>query len=760
MRSSLMLWREPRRSHRSTPLSLWRLVLLLATMLDEAAVAQEATRHVYHLEHAASAVRVDGILDEEAWAGSTAVELPYEIFPGDNVPSPVKTECLLTYDATALYVAFRAYDQAPAGIRAHYAERDSQLLLDGDDHVGILLDTFADERRAYELRVNPLGVQVDGMWNEIGQSGDLSIDLVWTSAAHITEDGYVVELALPFRQLRMSDVGDGSWGFEAFRSWPRTVPHRLLSHRRDRDRSCVLCQADRLSLNAGKVRDHDLDLNPTLTALAADTQPDFPEGALRPDTRKLDPGLNLRWGIRPNLNLNVTLNPDFSQVEADVAQLQVNTRFALFFPEKRPFFLEGNDYFSTPIAAVFTRTVADPDFGLKLSGKVGENALGFFIAHDSVNNLLLPGNQSSEITSVDEPVWSTVLRYRRDVGSGSTLGALYTSREGDDYHNRLGGLDAFLRLSAADVLRAQLLQSYTQYPEAVGSPESPGEKTPQGRALLLRYNHDTSRWIWFLGLQELQRGFRADLGFVPRVDTITADALIAREWHREVGLWTQLDVGARTLGTWDHNGVRTDRELEIFFEGQGVLASFVNLSFSRNDYVYDGVRYPLYHGRAILNLRASSQLRLGITVHGGDTIDFDNGRAATELVIQPLLEWRPGRHIDLSLEPDLRRLDLKEGARLLAADLLQGRLVYHLGVRSFVRLIFQSTAVSRHTSLYHEPVEESERELFAQMLFSYRINPQAAILAGYTTEARELSDVPLTTTGRALFLKLSYLWTY
>jgi len=162
--------------------------------------------------------------------------------------------------------------------------------------------------------------------------------------------------------------------------------------------------------------------------------------------------------------LNATANPDFSQVEADVAQLNVNTRFALFYPEKRPFFLEGADFFLTPFGAVFTRTVADPTWGGKVTGKIGRSAVGFFASEDRINNLLFPSNQGSGSTSLEEKVYAGVFRYRYDVGHGSTLGALYAGRAGGDYYNHVGGFDGFFRLGSKDQITFQYLRSQSRYP--------------------------------------------------------------------------------------------------------------------------------------------------------------------------------------------------------------------------------------------------------------------------------------------------------
>ena len=256
-------------------------------------------------------------------------------------------------------------------------DRDDTDTLIQDDHVGLMLDTFNDERRAFQFRINPLGVQADAIFSEQDGVEDFSWDMIWkASATRITDEGYVVEVALPLKQLRFqAGAAVQTWGFEAFRSWPRNVRHRLSSQPRDRDKGCLLCQENKITGFEGLAQGRNVELDPTATFSRTDQRlrRRRTPGSRAVRARAMS-GLTGRWSVTPNLTLNGTVNPDFSQVEADVAQLDVNQRFALFYPEKRPFFLEGVDFFTTPVQTVFTRTVADPTFGAKLTGKQGANA--------------------------------------------------------------------------------------------------------------------------------------------------------------------------------------------------------------------------------------------------------------------------------------------------------------------------------------------------------------------------------------------------
>ena len=293
-------------------------------------------------------------------------------------------------------------------------DRDSIDTFVQDDHVVFLIDTFNDERRAYQFRVNPLGVQADAINGAGGE--DWSFDLIWASAGRITDEGYVVEVAIPFKQIRFPSGGrELTWSMELGRSWPRNARHRMADHPTDRDRGCGFCQFNKYVGFAGVEPGRNLELDPTVTGPAPTCARPSPTARFDSGDAEAEPGLTARWGITPNVSLGAAVNPDFSQVEADAAQLDVNERFALFFPEKRPFFLEGSEFFATPLQAVFTRTVADPRWGLKATGKSGQNGGGLFVTPDRVNNFLIPSNQGTDFGFAPGDVTAGVLRYRRDV---------------------------------------------------------------------------------------------------------------------------------------------------------------------------------------------------------------------------------------------------------------------------------------------------------------------------------------------------------
>ncbi|HEX6201017.1 MAG TPA: sugar-binding protein, partial [Thermoanaerobaculia bacterium] len=668
----------------------------------------------FEIERATSEIEIDGVLDEAAWAEALVVPLPYEWFPGDNVPPPVETEALVTYDSHYLYVGFRAHDPEPEAIRAHLMDRDNVRLFVQNDHVGFNVDPFNDERRAFQFRVNPFGVQVDAVFSEIDQLEDFSWDAIWASRGRITADGYVVEVAVPLEQLRFPRTEEvQTWGFEAFRSWPRSTRVRISSKFTDRDKDCTLCQENKVTGFSGIRPGLNLELDPTLTMTRTDAREGFPGGELESGDEDVEPGIFGRWGVTPNVSVSGTINPDFSQVEADAAQLEVNTRFALFFPEKRPFFLEGADFYTTPIQAVFTRTVADPKWGAKVTGKEGSSAVGAFVARDRQTNLLIPSNQGSRFVFLDDEVTSTVLRYRRDVGQRSTLGVLYTGRDGSSYGNDVYGLDGLLRINTSNAVRFQYLTTDTEYPVAGGLAGA----ELSGDGFQLQYDYLTRGWVANATYTDLDEDFRADLGFVPRVDTRTARGhLLRRIWSDSGDDWyDRLTFGAIGTRVEDQEGVKTDEVVELFGSYEGAYQTFAELGVVAGEELFLDTLYSVDRLRGFFQMKPSGDLGFALAFETGDAIDFTNDQQADLDELQGQVELRMGRHVNMRLDHIRQTLDVDAG-ELFTVDLSQLLFVYQFNVRTFVRAILQYQQLDRNPGLFRVPVAAEEEDLFTQLL--------------------------------------------
>lgn len=699
-------------------------------------------------------ITIDGVLDEPAWSSALRLPLEWEVQPGENVPPPVETEILLLWDAEAFYFACRCYDGRPERIRARLADRDEAM---ADDWIGFMVDTFDDSRRGYEFVVNPLGVQFDALNDDIGGNYDDNWNAIWESAGRLTDDGYRVEVRVPYHQLRFPDVdGPLTWGFDSFRSVPRVDRHHIGLWPRDRGSSGYIVQADDIvgmdEADAGR----NLEIVPTVTARAGEARADFPEGDFDDTDSEVDAGVTARWGITPNVSLLAAINPDFSQVEADALQLDLNEQFALFFPETRPFFQEEADFFDTASAdLVYTRNVADPDLAGKVSGKVGAHAFGVFTSRDAVTHLVLPGVERSATASFDFESTASVARYRRDFGTSSTVGGLVTDRRGGGYSSGLAAADLNWRPSPEDTVAVVLAASSTDYGREVADRFGLDETEADGHLALVDYRHRGRSWGWKAIWREIDEGFRADLGFQPRVGTTFANAGFDYRLNPEQG-------GFLRQGRFGFDWDRTDdvqddfeEEWEAWLGFDLPLQATVEFGGGIRDRRFRGVDYDQdfvwFEGRA----RPLRSLFVSVDLVDWDDVDFRHERAAERDSWTLRLESHLGRRVRGDVEFERQRLDVA-GGRLFTAETTEIRAVYQHSTRTFVRAILQRVFVERDPTLHLDAVDRETDSLFAQLLFSYKLNPRTVVFLGYSDNGLGTQDFERTTTDRTLFLKLGY----
>jgi hypothetical protein len=720
------------------------------------APAPPATKRTYAVRPTTAAIDVDGDLTEGPWQEPPTLTLDYETFPADNAPPPVQTAMWITYDARNLYVAVKAQDPDPSKIRARLRDRDAAFQ---DDFVGVVLDTFNDERRAFEFFVNPLGVQMDLFQNDVTGQEDDSWDALWASAGKLTAEGYQVEMAIPFSSLRFPRSATPQiWGIDALRIWPRDERRRIGAVALPRGRICYLCHEAKLDAIGGVVPGRNMEIDPTLTGRATDERPASDDDYERDS--KVDPGVTARWGVTPGITLNATINPDFSQIEADAAQLDVNTQFSLFYPEKRPFFLEGADIFDTKLQTVYTRTIADPDWGFKVTGKTGSNAFGFISARDTVTNFVIPGSQSSRFTSIDEENTSTILRFRHDLSSGnaSSVGSLVTDREGSDYHNRVLGGD-ILRRWGSDAVRIEALGSSTRYPLALARAFGQDTDELRGYGLRAAYQHMTRAWQGYALYTDFSEDYRADLGFLPQVGIHKFYGLVEkyRYWDDGSRWWSRRTMGVETTINYDYDGNPLQRQVGPYMFWGGKRQSELNLYVGLGPSYYRGKLFDRYFLQSYGAMQITPTLYASLESRVGQEIDVANVRQGRIARFIPRLRFEPGRHLRLDLNhfDEALRVD---GGRLYRVSLTELRATYQIDVRTFVRLITQYEQRSNDPALFTFPVDRKSRSLFNQLLFSYKLNPQTVLFAGYSDDSAGSgpSSPDLRRSDRTVFVKLGY----
>jgi hypothetical protein len=727
------------------------LGLTVFIFFDNPAQAEAQENQHYQVPRVDSKIKPDGILEEEAWKKAVVIELNYEVQPGENIEPPVKTDVLVAYSKTHLFIAFRCYDPEPGKIRARMSDRDD---LGNQDWVGVILDTFNDKRRSFDLLCNPLGMQTDFI--EVSSGDDGEWDAIWDSGGRINQHGYFVEMSVPFSSLRFQrKEGDQVWGFDAVRSYPRIVRHHIGIFPRDRSNNCYLCQSVKLVGFQGAIPGKNLEFDPTVVGHIARHREDDNQGPFI-DDKKVEPGITARWGFTPNLTLSAAVNPDFSQVEADALQLDINEPFALFYSEKRPFFQEGSDFFSTRINAVYTRTMRDPSWGLKLTGKEGANTIGAYMLRDTLTNLIFPGSQSSDSTSLSLDSTATVLRYRRDLGNKYTVGALFTNRQGDDYFNRLLSFDGDFRITARDRIKLQVMGSSTRYPGEVALEFDQQQGKFDDRAFDFLYLHTTRNLNWYLGYRDIGKDFRADLGFIPQVGFRSFSADTYYTWYAKPGQWwTDFLLEGSYSQMTDNHGNLLNRAavVDMVYTGPLEMHSVAEFTYKRE--VYNGVsfdqkKYFLHH---CMNPIGSMHVWCNIT--WGDRIDYDNTRLGKRFNISPGMLYDIGLHLQLNISHTFERMRVN-AQRLYTANQSELHLTYQFNKRMFLRGILQYVDYQYNTAMYIDEIDPVYRHLFTQILLSYKINPQTVLFLGYTDNYRGYDFTGLPLADRKFFLKIGY----
>lgn len=482
---------------------------------------------------------IDGKLDEEVWQKAAVLKDFYQIQPGDNTPPSKPTEVLIGYDPKFLYIAFKATDE-PDKVRATVAKRDNIFQ---DDYVGFFLDTFNDKRKAFEVFFNPFGIQGDGILTE-GRGEDFSVDLLMESKGIVHETGFNVEIAIPFKSLRF-EAGKGKlWGAHFFRRIKRFENELDSWMPFSRSIDSNLSQEGHLTGLDNISVERTIELIPSLTVsqnsrfvpALPSTQRSIDPGRIVNEPVGIDPGLTAKFIPSSSATIDLAINPDFAQVEADQLVVTANQRFPIFFPEKRPFFLEGIEIFQTPITAVHTRAIVDPDVAVKTTGKKGRNTFGLMVASDNG-----PGNfnaddrgalnacldlrrvQANTICNaerfVDKNAYIGVLRLKRDVGKENSIGMLATTYDFIEKHNQVLAFDGRFRIDKQTTFSFQTLGTTSRNFFFDPNDGINRYRTGNGFAYAADYNRSGRNWGYEIYGEGYTQDYRADVGFVQRTNS-------------------------------------------------------------------------------------------------------------------------------------------------------------------------------------------------------------------------------------------------
>lgn len=754
---------------------------------------------------------IDGKLDEGVWNTAVVLKDFYQIQPGDNVAPSKPTEVLLGYDSKFLYIAFKAFDE-PDKIRSTVAKRDSIF---NDDYVGFFLDTFNDQRKAFEIFFNPLGIQGDGVITE-GSGEDFSVDLLLESKGVINNDGFTVEISIPFKSLRY-EAGKGKlWGAHFFRRIQRFQRELDSWMPFSRSISSNLSQAGHLTGLEGISVEKTLELIPSLTVsesgkfVRSFTPPvGVPDpGRMVNEPVKLDPGLTAKFTPSSALTLDLAINPDFAQVEADQIVVTANQRFPIFFAEKRPFFLEGIDIFRSRIQAVHTRAIVDPDVAVKLTGKRGRNTFGLMAASDNGPGSFVGDERlnPNNLRFLDKNAYVGVLRLKRDVGKDNFIGFLGTTYNFIEKHNQLAGFDGRFRLDKQSTIQFQVVGTSSRNFFFNPDEGRTRYRTGNGFAYNFLYGSYGRNWGWELGGDGYTRDYRADVGFIGRTNSNfnygmirynseqnTKKRIISYHvhnfthvdynWKGQMYIWETENLIELSLPRSSYFGLWYEPAYERLFDSEfGATRearpcnpfSVVNKC---TFYGVDNERSKMKHHISAYggsNYSKKIQFNAQVTYRAGHfDLDFGNGRkyprvspAALALGQSAPLDPGPGNLLqitggityqptnELRTQFNLTKQRLvRHDTGLVAFDIniLTGRATYQFTKATFTRLILDYNTLNSR--------------LRTQALMGWTPSPGTSFYVGYNDDMNYNSPNPFTSdvvpgfrrNTRTFFIKASYL---
>jgi len=714
--------------------------------------------------------------------------------PGDGTPATESTTAYLSYDEKNLYAVFVCHDE-PGGVRAHLSKREES---DQDDGVGVLLDTFRDFHRAYYFYSNPVGVQTDAIYTE-GQGYDFSFDTLWDNAGRVTSDGYIVFFSIPFKSLRFSHAPEQTWGVALYRVILRKSEYDYWPYVTQRVEGLTQQFAPVSGLeNVSPGR--NIQLIP-YGLLASDhflNQPNPPNPATPPafmDQFEHRAGLDAKFVAKDALTFDVTINPDFSQVESDDPQVTVNQRFAVYFPEKRPFFIENAGFFMTPINLFFSRQIADPQFGSRMTGKVGNWTLGALVIDDRQPGLGFSSGPYNT-RAVDE-----VLRVTREFGKQSYIGGFFSSRDFADTSNRVASLDARLKFSKNWVVDLQAVHTWTRQDLNAGqnclsfASTNPTIGSQQGNALWADASYTGRHFSFSTNYNDFSPNFCTELGFVNRIDIRQNNAFAGYFWRPDKSTFVDFGPILSETVDWNHADILQDWQAAVGFQldlrkqttfsiNRGeAYELFDNIGFRKHstsvlataqpyNWITFSARYTqgigenYYPALGLLPFLANARrVNFGLTLRPSSRFRFD----------ETLIYYRLGTRAGWTTPP------FSPGQAVFNNYLNRVKLNYQFTKELSLRLIVDTNATLANTNLldlqtnlgsYDGGPIEPTKQFTMDWLLTYLLHPGTALYLGYNNGYNDLllhsgalpfvtaQGAPNNSTSRLFFVKVSYLLRY
>ncbi len=755
-------------------------------------------------------IKVDGKLDDEGWKNVKRISNFVERDPGDQIRPEVQTDAFITYDEDNIYIGFICYDD-PTQIRATMCQRDRFF---DDDEVAVSLDTYSDASRAYMFHVNPFGVQKDGLWTSISTFGiNYGIDYIWTSAAIRTEQGYQVEIAIPFASIRFPDQAEQSWKVDLRRNRPRDSDYHYGWAAIDRNEQCWPCQWSTVEGVKNVKPGKGIEVLPSFVA--------FQEGERNPSTTDFenedimgDPSIMSKYSISSDMTFEGTLNPDFSQIEADAARIDVNSTFALFFPERRPFFQEGSDIFQTLFNAYYTRTIRDPKYATKFTVRKNRMTFGFVSALDENTPYIIPLEDGSIDLNAGES-YVNVIRGAQSFGQDSRLGFMVTDRrfKKDGYSSTVA-LDGDVRLSQNYSIDGQFVYSFTgesndptlettnlapesrpgyaSYMNAVRFDDNKYDanfngESYQGYAFISRFIRSGRHFNFVLDHDVAGPAYRTETGFDPTNNYRTVMINSSYTFYPNGNIFQRITPRLNSFNRWTWQGPKKFQNINIGVNTRFKFAqTSLDLVYHNGLERFSGIEFQdLGSADLNLNIRPSDQVGFFLGLHYGDQIAYAYIKKGTQTGIDVAMSLKPVSRItiDPSLHVAMSDADLAfmnpdtdeiyvERRELFRQMIFRMRLQLQVSTEMSVRLVSQYVN-TRHRRpeddvyLANDDSNGSGKVWNIDPLITYRLSSFSVFYVGSTSgyanidmapEGSLNQDYKWKLTGRKFFMKLQYLF--
>lgn len=705
---------------------------------------------------------ITGRMDNAVWEKTPSADLIYQREPNDQKPAPVLTRVKVLYSKYHLYIGFESVDPDPGKIRANVTDRDGFF---GDDYVGIILDPYNNNQNAYEFVVNPLGIQMDA--TRTANSEDFNFDALWYSAAAITDEGYFAVMKIPFKSFNFPDRDVQNWSIQFIRNYPRENRFQLSWTDVSMDNSCLLCQSGELLNMQNVERSNTVELLPYAAATqSSEIRDSFdPNSGLRHNPPKAKIGGSISYSPSSSSSLEAVVNPDFSQVETDASQISVNETFALYFSEKRPFFVKGSDLFSTSENLYYSRTINNPLAAGKFTKKTNDFSIAFLTAYDRNAPFVVPGRERSSQVQTGQEAFNNVLRGKYNIGGESHIGGLVTTRNHGDGHNYVGSVDWDLLVSSNYYFRGQVGYSNTRELDDMSLHSDlrtfgntsydaafNGEKYG-GSLVSTEFSREAKYYNFSLEYKSYSPTLQTQPGFINRTDRREFGASQSLSYYPDTDFLSQGSLSVSGTWRYDFEGQFHERYMFVRFNNRLVGQNDINISFLPvNDERFRGVMFNnLHRGTISFSSNTWDAFSFGGRFEYGRDINRTAAptlglgyNVSAEITIKPTPRFR------MTLDYNYSKLSEENGSETYyKGDIYRMNTRYNFTKKLFARLISEYNSFSDEFQVYP--------------LVYYKANAFTKFYIGMTSYVTEFDHSSTggfrgyRQTSREFFVKFQYL---